>query len=174
MPITKRGTKLNISKCMMLNIAAVIIMAICLLPIHRKNVCWMTPLNKNSSHTAGIRAITNKLLANTPIPPKTSVFLMSIFTPLCLYVLLKISYGLNYKLYHKAKAEGLTDEEAKEQKELRSEYRRIFRSNLMNQISNIRVVKSVEENFKRHLKNKSKSAILYRNNLKYFGGILYE
>jgi len=55
-------------------------------------------------------------------------------------------------LARKKKTVGLTIEETKEQEKLRDEYRRIFRSNLMNQISNIRVVKSIEENSINELK----------------------
>ena len=44
-------------------------------------------------------------------------------------------------LARKKKNIGLTQEELKEQEELRNEYRRQFRANLMNQVSNIRVVK---------------------------------
>ena len=43
------------------------------------------------------------------------------------------------ELYHKAKAEGLTDEEAKEQQELRSEYIANIRANLRGQLNNITI-----------------------------------
>ncbi len=41
------------------------------------------------------------------------------------------------ELYHKSKAEGLTDEELKEQKALRSEYIADIRSSLASQLDNI-------------------------------------
>ncbi|MBR6328132.1 MAG: DUF896 domain-containing protein [Lachnospiraceae bacterium] len=41
------------------------------------------------------------------------------------------------ELYHKSKAEGLTDEELKEQKELRSEYIAAIRGNIRAQLNNI-------------------------------------
>ena len=44
------------------------------------------------------------------------------------------------ELYHKAKAEGLTPEEAKEQQELRSEYIANVRANLRGQLDNIDIV----------------------------------
>lgn len=43
------------------------------------------------------------------------------------------------ELYHKAKAEGLTHEEAKEQQELRSEYIANIRANLRGQLNNISI-----------------------------------
>ena len=43
------------------------------------------------------------------------------------------------ELYHKAKAEGLTPEEAKEQQELRSEYIANIRANLRGQLNNISI-----------------------------------
>ena len=43
------------------------------------------------------------------------------------------------ELYHKSKAEGLTPEEAKEQKELRSEYVANIRANLRGQLNNITI-----------------------------------
>ena len=43
------------------------------------------------------------------------------------------------ELYHKAKAEGLTPEEAKEQQELRSEYLANIRANLRGQLNNINI-----------------------------------
>lgn len=43
------------------------------------------------------------------------------------------------ELYHKAKAEGLTPEEAKEQQELRSEYLANIRANLRGQLDNISI-----------------------------------
>lgn len=41
------------------------------------------------------------------------------------------------ELYHKSKAEGLSDEELKEQKELRSEYLADIRSSIRGQLNNI-------------------------------------
>ena len=55
-------------------------------------------------------------------------------------------------LARKKKTEGLTKEEELEQQELRNKYREIFRSNFLNQMSNIRVVSSVEENSINELK----------------------
>ena len=43
------------------------------------------------------------------------------------------------ELYHKAKAEGLTEEEKKEQQELRSEYITNIRANLRGQLNNISI-----------------------------------
>ena len=43
------------------------------------------------------------------------------------------------ELYHKAKAEGLTPQEAKEQQELRSEYLANIRANLRGQLNNISI-----------------------------------
>lgn len=43
------------------------------------------------------------------------------------------------ELYHKAKAEGLTPEEAKEQQALRSEYIANIRANLRGQLNNITI-----------------------------------
>lgn len=43
------------------------------------------------------------------------------------------------ELYHKAKAEGLTPEEAREQQELRSEYIANIRANLRGQLNNISI-----------------------------------
>lgn len=43
------------------------------------------------------------------------------------------------ELYHKSKAEGLTEEEKKEQAELRAEYIASFRRNLKSQLDNIDV-----------------------------------
>lgn len=43
------------------------------------------------------------------------------------------------ELYHKAKAEGLTPQEAKEQQELRSEYIANVRANLRGQLNNISI-----------------------------------
>ena len=43
------------------------------------------------------------------------------------------------ELYHKAKAEGLTPAEAKEQQELRSEYLANIRANLRGQLNNISI-----------------------------------
>ena len=44
------------------------------------------------------------------------------------------------ELYHKSKAEGLTEEEAKEQQALRSEYIANVRANLKGQLNNIDIV----------------------------------
>lgn len=44
------------------------------------------------------------------------------------------------ELYHKSKAEGLTDEEKKEQAELRSAYIANIRANLRGQLNNISIV----------------------------------
>ena len=41
------------------------------------------------------------------------------------------------ELYHKSKAEGLTDEELKEQKALRSEYIAAIRGSIRSQLNNI-------------------------------------
>ena len=43
------------------------------------------------------------------------------------------------ELYHKSKAEGLTSEEAKEQKILRSEYIANVRANLRGQLNNVSI-----------------------------------
>ena len=43
------------------------------------------------------------------------------------------------ELYHKARAEGLTPEETKEQQELRSEYIANIRANLRGQLNNISI-----------------------------------
>lgn len=43
------------------------------------------------------------------------------------------------ELYHKSKAEGLTEEERKEQKILRQEYIESFRENLRGQLNNISI-----------------------------------
>lgn len=43
------------------------------------------------------------------------------------------------ELYHKSKAEGLTEEEKKEQAELRSEYIASVRNNLRSQLNNINI-----------------------------------
>ena len=43
------------------------------------------------------------------------------------------------ELYHKSKAEGLTEEEKKEQKILRQEYIESFRENLRGQLNNISI-----------------------------------
>lgn len=43
------------------------------------------------------------------------------------------------ELYHKSKAEGLTEEEKKEQKILRQEYIEAFRENLRGQLNNISI-----------------------------------
>mgnify|MGYP003463230500 CR=1 FL=1 len=43
------------------------------------------------------------------------------------------------ELYHKAQAEGLTEEEAKEQQQLRSEYIANVRANLRGQLNNISI-----------------------------------
>jgi len=55
-------------------------------------------------------------------------------------------------LANKKKTVGLTNEELKEQEELRNEYRNEFKKNFINQMSNIRVVNSVEENSINELK----------------------
>jgi len=44
------------------------------------------------------------------------------------------------ELYHKAKAEGLTEEEKQEQAQLRKEYIEAVRANLRGQLENISVV----------------------------------
>lgn len=44
------------------------------------------------------------------------------------------------ELYHKSKAEGLTEEERKEQQILRREYIDSFRQNLRSQLDNISIV----------------------------------
>lgn len=44
------------------------------------------------------------------------------------------------ELYHKSKAEGLTEAELKEQKELRSEYIAAIRTNIRAQMNNIDVI----------------------------------
>lgn len=46
------------------------------------------------------------------------------------------------ELYHKSQAEGLTEEERKEQATLRSEYLANIRSNLRSQLNNISVVEA--------------------------------
>lgn len=46
------------------------------------------------------------------------------------------------ELYHKSKAEGLTEEELKEQKLLRQEYLAQVRKNLRSQLNNIDLVNS--------------------------------
>ena len=46
------------------------------------------------------------------------------------------------ELYHKSKAEGLTDEELKEQQILRREYIDSFRRNLKSQLDNISIVEA--------------------------------
>lgn len=43
------------------------------------------------------------------------------------------------QLYNKAKTEGLTEEESKEQKKLREEYIKIFRSNFRSQLENTKI-----------------------------------
>lgn len=55
-------------------------------------------------------------------------------------------------LARKKKTVGLTPQEQVEQNELRDEYRRQFRNNLINQVSNIRVVNNIEENSINELK----------------------
>lgn len=45
------------------------------------------------------------------------------------------------ELYHKSKAEGLTEEERKEQQQLRSEYVANVRANLRGQLNNISIQK---------------------------------
>ena len=44
------------------------------------------------------------------------------------------------ELYHKSKAEGLTDEEKAEQKKLREDYVAAIRGNIRSQLENVRVV----------------------------------
>ena len=44
------------------------------------------------------------------------------------------------ELYHKSKAEGLTDEEKAEQKKLREDYVDAIRGNIRSQLENIKVV----------------------------------
>lgn len=44
------------------------------------------------------------------------------------------------ELYHKSKAEGLTDEEKVEQKKLREDYVAAIKGNIRSQLENIRVV----------------------------------
>lgn len=46
------------------------------------------------------------------------------------------------ELYHKSKAEGLTEEELKEQQILRREYIDSFRQNLRSQLDNISIVEA--------------------------------
>ena len=43
------------------------------------------------------------------------------------------------ELYHKSKAEGLTDAELAEQKELRADYVKAFRENLRGQLESIKI-----------------------------------
>ena len=44
------------------------------------------------------------------------------------------------ELYHKSKAEGLTDEEKAEQKKLRDDYVAAIRGNIRSQLENVKVV----------------------------------
>ena len=44
------------------------------------------------------------------------------------------------ELYHKSRAEGLTDEEKVEQKKLREDYVAAIRGNIRSQLENVRVV----------------------------------
>lgn len=44
------------------------------------------------------------------------------------------------ELYHKSKAEGLTEEEKAEQKKLREDYVAAIRGNIRSQLENVRVV----------------------------------
>ena len=44
------------------------------------------------------------------------------------------------ELYHKSKAEGLTDEEKVEQKKLREDYVAVIKGNIRSQLENVRVV----------------------------------
>ncbi|MEZ3433645.1 MAG: DUF896 domain-containing protein [Lachnospiraceae bacterium] len=46
------------------------------------------------------------------------------------------------ELYHKSKAEGLTEDELKEQQLLRREYIDSFKQNLRNQLDNISIVEA--------------------------------
>ena len=55
-------------------------------------------------------------------------------------------------LANKKKTVGLNEEELKEQEALRNEYRNEFKKNFINQVENIRVVHSVEENSINELK----------------------
>ena len=59
------------------------------------------------------------------------------------------------ELYHKAKAEGLTDEEKEEQKALRADYVRSFRENLRATLDNVSILEPDGRvtNPKRSLKN---------------------
>lgn len=50
---------------------------------------------------------------------------------------MKMKIGRINELYHKSKAEGLTEEEKKEQAALRSEYIASVRANLRGQLNNI-------------------------------------
>ncbi len=65
------------------------------------------------------------------------------------------------ELYNKSKAEGLTEEEKLEQKELRQEYIKTIRANLRGQLDNISVlnedgsVTELKEVGKRNLNNKN-------------------
>lgn len=44
------------------------------------------------------------------------------------------------ELYHKSKAEGLTDEEKAEQKKLRDDYVTAIRGNIRSQLENVKVI----------------------------------
>lgn len=44
------------------------------------------------------------------------------------------------ELYHKSKAEGLTDEEKAEQKKLREDYVAAIRGNIRSQLENVKVI----------------------------------
>jgi len=44
------------------------------------------------------------------------------------------------ELYHKSKAEGLTDEEKAEQKKLRDDYVAAIRGNIRSQLENVKVI----------------------------------
>ncbi|MBP3618259.1 MAG: DUF896 domain-containing protein [Lachnospiraceae bacterium] len=59
------------------------------------------------------------------------------------------------ELYHKAKAEGLTEAEKEEQKVLRADYVRSFRENLRATLDNVSILEAdgTVTNPKRNLKN---------------------
>ena len=69
------------------------------------------------------------------------------------------------ELYHKSKAEGLTEAEAAEQKELRAEYVKAFRENLRGQLESIKIQNpdgSIIDVKKRHdekIKNQEEKAL---------------
>ena len=53
------------------------------------------------------------------------------------------------ELYHKSKAEGLTDAELAEQKQLRAEYVKAFRENLRGQLESIKIKMSRQDMMRR-------------------------